>query len=48
MTTADIEPMDIMSFDIGIKKTIEWYIEKFDTSFFNKKNYGKRIGLIKW
>jgi dTDP-glucose 4,6-dehydratase len=35
------------SFDIGIKKTIEWYIEKFDTSFFNKKNYGKRIGLIK-
>jgi dTDP-glucose 4,6-dehydratase len=35
------------SFDIGIKKTIEWYIAKFDTSFFNKKNYGKRIGLIK-
>ena len=35
------------SFDIGIKKTIEWYIEKFDTLFFNKKNYGKRIGLIK-
>ena len=35
------------SFDIGIKKTIEWYIEKFDRSFFNKKNYGKRIGLIK-
>ena len=35
------------SFYIGIKKTIEWYIEKFDTSFFNKKNYGKRIGLIK-
>ena len=35
------------SFDIGIKKTIEWYIEKFDTSFFNKKKYGKRIGLIK-
>ena len=35
------------SFDIGIKKTIEWYIKKFDTSFFNKKNFGKRIGLIK-
>ena len=35
------------SFDLGIKKTIEWYIEKFETSFFNKKNYGKRIGLIK-
>jgi dTDP-D-glucose 4,6-dehydratase len=35
------------NFDLGIKKTIEWYIEKFDTSFFNKKNYGKRVGLIK-
>jgi len=35
------------SFNLGIKKTIEWYIEKFETSFFNKKNYGKRIGLIK-
>ena len=35
------------SFDLGIKKTIEWYIEKFGTSFFNKNNYGKRIGLIK-
>jgi dTDP-glucose 4,6-dehydratase len=35
------------SFDHGIKKTIEWYIEKFETSFFNNKNYGKRIGLIK-
>jgi dTDP-glucose 4,6-dehydratase len=35
------------SFDLGIKKTIEWYIEKFNTSFFNKKNYGNRIGLIK-
>jgi dTDP-glucose 4,6-dehydratase len=35
------------NFDLGIKKTIEWYIEKFSTSFFNKKNYGKRIGLIK-
>ena len=35
------------SFDIGIKKTIEWYIKKFDTTFFNKKNFGKRIGLIK-
>lgn len=35
------------SFDLGIAKTIEWYIEKFDTSFFNKKNFGKRVGLIK-
>jgi dTDP-glucose 4,6-dehydratase len=35
------------NFDLGIKKTIEWYIKKFDTSFFNKKNYGKRVGLIK-
>ena len=35
------------SFDLGITKTIEWYIEKFDTSFFNKKNFGKRVGLIK-
>ena len=35
------------SFNFGVKKTIEWYIEKFSTSFFNKKNYGKRIGLIK-
>ncbi len=34
------------SFDIGIKKTMEWYIDKFDKLFFNKKNYGKRIGLI--
>ena len=35
------------SFDLGISKTIEWYIEKFDKSFFDKKNFGKRIGLIK-
>ena len=31
-----------------MKKTIDWYIEKFSSSFFNKKNYGKRIGLIKY
>jgi len=35
------------TFDLGIKKTIKWYIEKFNTSFFMKKNYGKRFGLIK-
>jgi len=35
------------NFELGMKKTIDWYIEKFSSSFFNKKNYGKRIGLIK-
>jgi dTDP-glucose 4,6-dehydratase len=35
------------SFNLGIQKTIEWYIEKFNASYFNKMNYGKRIGLIK-
>lgn len=35
------------SFDLGIKKTVEWYVEKFNSSFFNEKNYEKKIGLLK-
>ena len=30
----------------ALSKTITWYISKFKDNFFDKKNYGKRIGLI--
>ena len=30
----------------ALSKTIIWYISKFKDNFFDKKNYGKRIGLI--
>jgi dTDP-glucose 4,6-dehydratase len=33
------------NFDEGIKKTIVWYINKFDKNFFNNEDFKKRIGL---
>jgi len=33
------------NFDKGIKKTIIWYIDKFNKNFFRNKNFKKRIGL---
>jgi dTDP-glucose 4,6-dehydratase len=35
------------SFNEGIKKTIAWYIDKFSSTYFDKKRFEKRIGLIK-
>ena len=33
------------NFDEGIKKTIVWYINKFNKNFFNNGDFKKRIGL---
>ena len=33
------------NFDEGIKKTIIWYVEKFNKNFFKNKNFQNRIGL---
>ena len=33
------------NFDEGIKKTIVWYINKFNKNFFNNEDFKKRIGL---
>ena len=33
------------NFDEGIKKTIIWYVEKFNKNFFRKKDFENRIGL---
>jgi dTDP-glucose 4,6-dehydratase len=33
------------SLDEGIKKTILWYIDKFNNNFFKKKSFQNRIGL---
>ena len=32
-------------FDEGIKKTILWYVNKFNKNFFNNDDFKKRIGL---
>jgi dTDP-glucose 4,6-dehydratase len=32
-------------FDEGIKKTIFWYVNKFNKNFFNNDDFKKRIGL---
>jgi dTDP-glucose 4,6-dehydratase len=32
-------------FDEGIKKTIFWYVNKFNKNFFNNNHFKKRIGL---
>jgi len=33
------------TFDEGIKKTIIWYVEKFNKNFFKNKDFQNRIGL---
>jgi dTDP-glucose 4,6-dehydratase len=33
------------NFDEGIKKTIIWYVEKFNKNFFKNKGFQNRIGL---
>ena len=33
------------NFKDGIKKTIIWYMDKFNESFFKNNNFKKRIGL---
>jgi dTDP-glucose 4,6-dehydratase len=33
------------NFEYGIKKTIIWYIDKFNKKFFKNKNFQNRVGL---
>jgi dTDP-glucose 4,6-dehydratase len=33
------------SFNDGIKKTIEWYLSKFENNFFKNKKFTKRLGI---
>jgi dTDP-glucose 4,6-dehydratase len=33
------------NFNKGIKKTVSWYVDKFNKNFFNTKNFQNRIGL---
>lgn len=36
------------SFNDGIKKTIEWYLSKFENNFFKNKKFTKRLGIRIW
>lgn len=33
------------NFNVGIKKTIEWYLGKFENNFFKNKKFTKRLGI---
>jgi dTDP-glucose 4,6-dehydratase len=33
------------NFNVGIKKTIEWYLGKFENNFFKNKKFIKRLGI---
>jgi dTDP-glucose 4,6-dehydratase len=33
------------NFNVGIKKTIEWYLDKFENNFFKNKKFTKRLGV---
>ena len=33
------------NFNVGIKKTIEWYLSKFENNFFKNKKFTKRLGI---
>ena len=33
------------NFNVGIKKTIEWYLDKFENNFFQNKKFIKRLGI---
>lgn len=36
------------NFNVGIKKTIEWYLDKFENNFFKNKKFTKRLGVQRW
>ena len=33
------------NFNVGIKKTLEWYLGKFENNFFKNKKFTKRLGI---
>ena len=33
------------NFNVGIKKTIDWYLGKFENNFFKNKKFTKRLGI---
>ena len=35
-------------FNDGIKKTVEWYLNKFENNFFKNKKFTKRLGIKIW